>query len=118
MHGLNQIVATNAAAQREMNARDACGKRSRDFALPGAHDPAPHSGVQAWSKGDIFPAVIARRESYTDAGEFRYASHVLILDGCEDVYASYDDAHAAARALLARPAARELRKVKHAGGHH
>jgi hypothetical protein len=36
----------------------------------GTKDTNPHPSVQAWSKGDIFPAVISTVEKYTTAMSF------------------------------------------------
>lgn len=98
-------------------------------------------GVQEWSKGDIYPAVISRTETYLEfpsfdawyadlrlgrevlsgrhyererdafyaqplSERFDYAAYTLHLDGVSEVYACYDDAYAAARGIMADPAAR------------
>lgn len=79
-------------------------------------------GVQPHSQGPIYPAVIARVESYYDPQEkghlqgvpaygsehdfvlrHRSTSYVLMLDGIKEAYSSYDDAHEVARALIASP---------------
>jgi hypothetical protein len=69
-----------------------------------------HSGVQPWSAGDIFPAVIARVERYpeghTAATAAPSTSWELTLDGRAEEYASHDDATSVARALLADAALR------------
>jgi hypothetical protein len=79
------------------------------------HDANPHPSIQAWSKGDIFPAVIARIERYQDnkgnalSAECCAApsvSHELTLDGRAEEYASYDDARTVALELLVNPAMR------------
>ncbi len=72
----------------------------------GGTDTVGHSSVQPWSAGDIFPATIAVIESYTYAGEYRFTAYELMLDGQSERFATYDDAVAAARMLLADPEAR------------
>lgn len=63
-------------------------------------DTVGHSSIQAWSAGDLFPAVIARREHYSDNGSLRYAVWELEFPGCELLaFGSYDDAAQAARWL-------------------
>jgi len=67
-------------------------------------------GVQEWSQGPIYPAVIARVETYDD-GVLRHTVFELTLDGVTEAYASYDDAVAAATGLLAQPKARVARRI-------
>jgi hypothetical protein len=90
-----------------------------DDNVPGGRDTVGHSAVQGWSAGDIFPAVITVVESYHDidpchrfravepiGARLRYRAFDLTLDGRTERFSNYDDARAAARALLADPAMR------------
>lgn len=74
--------------------------------VPGGTDTVGHSAVQAWSAGDIFPAVIRIVESYSPDGVARYRAFDLLLDGKEERFSSYDDAATVARYLLRNPLAR------------
>lgn len=74
--------------------------------LPGGRDTRGHSSVQAWSHGEIFPAVIVIVDSHDQEGTFRYRAYDLCLDGQAERFATHEDAEAAARMLLADPAAR------------
>lgn len=81
--------------------------------VPGGRDTIGHSSVQAWSAGELFPAVISTVESYAEgdgtlAERLRHTSYLLILDGREERYASFEDAKAVARRLLADPASRAV----------
>jgi hypothetical protein len=58
-------------------------------------------GVQEHSKGDLYPAVIYARGRPSEP--YSTYSHVLLLDGREEEYASHADAEEVARALLASP---------------
>lgn len=80
------------------------------LALVGAPDRTPHPSVQAWSRGEFFPAVIKRVEvvepsftHYSNAlgvfiiPETRYTAFVVLYRGREsEPYSHYDDAHAVA----------------------
>lgn len=59
-------------------------------------------GVQDWSAGPIYPAVIAVDVRYRNAEE-DFRSYTVLLDGQEfPGYATYEDAAAAAPAILAK----------------
>lgn len=58
-------------------------------------------GVQAHSKGDLYPCIIAVIERYNPSGEFISRSYELSYQGCAMEYASYTDAEMVARAILA-----------------
>lgn len=45
--------------------------------MPGGTDTVGHSGVQAWSAGEVFPFVIAFHEYYSGAGAFQGAQWVV-----------------------------------------
>ena len=72
---------------------------------PGGRDLVGHSSVQAWSAGPIFPAVIARVETYGDEDSLHpgmlYDTHwVLYYPGRLDHYfTSYDEAFQFAQRL-------------------
>lgn len=72
--------------------------------VPGGTDTVGHSSVQAWSAGDLFPAVIATVESYGADGALRHTSFELTLHGRAERFATYDDAAMVARWALASPA--------------
>lgn len=78
------------------------------LALVGAPDRNPHPAVQAWSRGEFFPAVIKRVERHTTGSVGRFhmtfpdtvVSFVVLYKGREsEPYSAYDDAHAVACAL-------------------
>ena len=86
-------------------------------------DTLNHSSVQPWSAGDIFPAVIARIEKYRPAAHheqvcngamdsldarLEWTAWELTLDGHSETYATYEDAQAVAKHLLASAPARRL----------
>jgi hypothetical protein len=61
MRDITEIRIQNerAAAEREINARDPMGKRASEFEGPAAgKGSGPGDGVQAFSKGELFPGVI------------------------------------------------------------
>lgn len=67
-------------------------------------------GVQRWSQGEIYPAIIYVRERFDpwtepcETGhELLSRSYVLLLDGIEEEYATHADAEEVARALLGSP---------------
>lgn len=67
---------------------------------PGTPDARPHSSVQAWSRGALFPAVIARVERYSAAGyDFPdpVISFELTIGAFREEYATREDAEAVAR---------------------
>lgn len=78
------------------------------------YDANPHPAIQPWSKGELFPAVIATVEVYDDLGEIlnaslplaarlRYTAHDLIFPGEKtERYSHCEDAEIAARYLLNR----------------
>lgn len=81
-------------------------------------DTVCHSGVQPWSAGPIFPAVIAKVERYivacTPAGDavinamplerrLETQWYELTLDGRTEQYATREDAEMVAKALLESP---------------
>ena len=99
--------------------------------VPGGTDTIGHSSVQAWSAGDLFPAVVVKVERYWDDWQemadrraecinayvpmcerLESAHYELILDGVSEAYATYADAAAAARFLLTHPEARAQRKAE------
>lgn len=54
-----RIQNERAVAEREINARDSQRKQSSEFDAPAAgRGSAPGEGVQAFSKGELFPGVI------------------------------------------------------------
>jgi hypothetical protein len=54
-----RIQNERAVAEREINARDSQRKLSSEFDAPAAgRGSAPGDGVQAFSKGELFPGVI------------------------------------------------------------
>jgi 8-oxo-dGTP pyrophosphatase MutT (NUDIX family)/signal transduction histidine kinase len=68
----------------------------------GGKDVTPHSSVQAWSRGPLFPAILTRHE-YRDAqGNVIGTKHHLLYKGQESMHDSYDDAAQAARDLIAQ----------------
>lgn len=88
-------------------------------------DTKPHSSIQTWSRGDIFPAVIKRVEYYDNQhasaaarlGEHYPLSHrqlwgstrwTLILNGVETDHSTYDAAYRFAEDALQR-AEREVK---------
>jgi hypothetical protein len=84
----------------------------------GGSDTIGHSSVQAWSAGDIFPAVISIVESYEHGSKAyreavslesrrRYTAYDLTLDGVTERFSTYEDARDVARMLLADPVSRE-----------
>ena len=83
---------------------------------PGRPDTVGHSSIQAWSAGELFPAVIARVEVYRPRAHHeaacggaldslaarRQSVHwELTLDGRSARFPSYDSAAAWARYVLA-----------------
>lgn len=71
---------------------------------PGGRDLKGHSGVQPWSRGDIFPCIIARREFYL-AGECFHQRWELSAPGAASrIFTTYDGAHADALRHLGRAA--------------
>ena len=97
--------------------------------------PSPNApgmyGVQTWSAGAIYPAVIKVVENYSDdyqgviggaaecingvvslASRLSSRHFVLMLDGVEDTYASREDAEQAAAFLLNHPVSREARRTE------
>jgi len=77
------------------------------LALVGGTDRNPHPSVQAWSRGEFFPAVIKRVETRryfptyvgTKVREYHVdtPSFVVLYKGREsEPYSAYDDAHAVA----------------------
>lgn len=79
-------------------------------------DTVCHSGVQPWSAGPIFPAVIAKVERYDEAprnvfsgvlvplaSRLKTAWYELTLDGRTEQYATREDAEMVAKALLESP---------------
>lgn len=69
----------------------AVGVRGRDVA---------GDGVQAWSKGAIYPAIIAIIERDGDASTRQYE---LTFQGHAETYATWEDAEMVARALISSP---------------
>lgn len=68
-------------------------------------DAKPHSSVQGWSRGDIFPAVICDVERYDAQGNLvERCAKVLFKDAVMEV-SSPAHAEAVARQLLAHDAA-------------
>jgi hypothetical protein len=78
--------------------------------------PSPNAeglyGVQTWSAGPIFPAVIYVRELYDIDAQPCFHRYVMTLDGVEDVYATREDAEQAASFLLNNPTSREARRAE------
>ena len=97
--------------------------------------PSPNAdgmyGVQTWSAGAIYPAVIRCVERYSDdwqgvigepaecingvvslASRLTARHWVLMLDGVDDTYSSRDDAEEAASFLLNNPTSREARRAE------
>lgn len=86
--------------------------------------PSPNAdglyGVQTWSAGPIFPAVIKVVEKYEDrpagfanlADRFLSREFHLLLDGVTDTYATREDAEQAATFLLNNPTSREARRAE------
>lgn len=84
-------------------------------------DTVCHSGVQPWSAGPIFPAVIAKVERYTDlskcpipevrrwdlSARLETQWWELTLDGRTEQYATREDAEMVAKRLLADPISRQ-----------
>jgi hypothetical protein len=74
-------------------------------------DSNPHLSIQPWSRGDIFPAIIARKEVYppgkTAENSEPSTSFPLLLDGYEEEYATYNDAREVALALIRDPVLRD-----------
>jgi len=83
-------------------------------------DALGHSGVQPWSAGPIFPAVIAKVERYDEmprnlfsgvlvplADRLKTAWYELTLDGRTEQYATCEDAEMVAKRLLADPISRQ-----------
>lgn len=80
---------------------------------PGRRDARPHSSVQAWSRGPLFPAVIARVERYDhrpmERGEsmehlarplaerLHSVSYELTIGAFREEYATREDAETVAR---------------------
>ena len=98
------------ALQREIRRSELCA--------PGRPDTVGHSSIQAWSAGELFPAVIARVEIYRERAHHEAAAGgaldslamrrmatfwELTLDGRSKRFESYDAAADCARALLADP---------------
>lgn len=69
-------------------------------AVLGAGRDVAGDGVQAHSKGDLYPCIIGVIERYTDGGEYRSTSYELTYRGRSAEYASYADAETVARELL------------------
>jgi len=63
----------------------------------------PGDGVQAWSKGALYPAIIAVVEHYSDLPAAEYTSYELTFQGHSEEYATWEDAEMVARALISRP---------------
>lgn len=94
--------------------------RRSELCAPGRPDTVGHSSIQAWSAGELFPAVIARIEMYP-AESFpsllpgatltdwtpEFTCWELTLDGVTAPFVSYDAAAQHARRMLADP---ELRR--------
>lgn len=119
-------------SKREKHYERKFGIRATDN-QPGGRDLIGHSGVQPWSAGAIFPAVIQRVEDYDglvnllivkggrsfDTGEQRPLEHRLrsttwtvILDGIESTdFPGYDEAEQYAANMIAFPTAREIRRT-------
>ena len=66
-------------------------------------------GVQPWSRGAIFPLVIARRERYWGDGSITLMFDVLNADDDMAGFASYDDALEAAKGWLGTKAYADYR---------
>ena len=81
-------------------------RESRLQDVPGGVDTKDHSSVQAWSQGDLFPAVIAIVDVHDENGALRYRAYELALDGYTERFATWEDAETAARHLLSDPVAR------------
>jgi|SRR6266850_594728 len=62
---------------------------------------AAGDGVQAWSKGAIYPAIIAVIERYSIGGQLQSTSYELSFQGHAEEYATWSDAEQVARALIA-----------------
>lgn len=78
------------------------------LAMVGGTDRNPHPSVQAWSRGEFFPAVIKRVEWHSNCSIplFRaifpdvVTAFVVLYKGREsEPYSAYDDAHQVACAL-------------------
>ena len=63
-------------------------------------DAKPHSGVQGWSRGDLFPAVVCDVERYDDNGNLLGKYAKVLLDG-KEYPCGVDRAEALAAELLA-----------------
>lgn len=78
--------------------------------------PSPNAdglyGVQTWSAGPIFPAVIYVRELYDTDAQPLFREYKMILDGVTDTYAAREDAEQAAGFLLNNPTSREARRAE------
>jgi len=66
MHGIQTIKQLNAQNSEAIRIMEAHGHDTADYPTKrvGGVDKDPHSGVQPWSKGALFPGVITRVENY------------------------------------------------------
>ena len=78
--------------------------------------PSPNAdglyGVQTWSAGPIFPAVIYVHELYNVNAQLIAWDYRMTLDGVTDTYAAREDAEQAAGFLLNNPTSREARRAE------
>lgn len=80
-----------AALDAQPVAEHAAGYRARDVA---------GDGVQAWSKGAIYPCIIGVIERYSIGGQLQSTSYELTYQGHAEEYATWSDAEMVAHALI------------------
>ena len=89
VHADGRLILGNTLTQSPVILADSDTHERLRAARPSRND---HSGIQAHSMGDVFPAVIARLER-----DGEYAGHELTIGAWREVYSSYDDAYEVAR---------------------